>query len=485
MNSAPDHPNIVLVVMDTARAADVALGSERTPMPWLSSFAESGTRFTSTVANAPWTLPSHATLFSGEHPSVHGAHAARKRFDHEPTLPGLLGDAGYHTVGVSNNTWISGEFGFDRGFDEFLATWQLFQDGVDFGDIAQTRTGTLDRIRGIAEKFRGNPVKNLANLVYGQFFRKRHDDGAARTNEIVARNLGEWLDGAPLFLFLNYLEPHLEYRPPDEFAGRWLPDDVSLGEARQVNQDAWAYVTGEIEMSDRDFEILRGLYRAELAYLDTKLAELHRLFVDTGAAEETVFVVTGDHGENIGDHGLMDHQYSVHETLLRVPLVISGTDIARGVVGEQTQLADIPPTLLQLAGADEPPELPGESLLEPAELSSDRSLISEYLAPQPPIGTLEERYDCRRHVDRFDRRIRTIRRNGWKYVRASDGSEHLYELDGAAPEATDRSGTEPERRSELASELDDWLGTVPGITDESVAMGEATRDRLEDLGYLQ
>lgn len=480
------NPNIVLIVMDTARADEATLTKDTLPMEFLSGVTTSGTVFTNARANAPWTLPSHGTLFSGQYPSVHGAHAGHKSFEYTPTLPAILSEAGYSTVGISNNTWISSEFGFDRGFDEFLATWQLFQDSVDFGDIAQTRTNTVDRLRGILEKFSGNPMKNLVNLIYGNFFRKRYDDGAQRTNNLLAKNLHSYLDDGPLFLFLNYLEPHLEYRPPEEVAREWLPDDVSYAESQRVNQDAWGYITGAEQMSERDFTILRALYRAELAYLDERIAELYGLFDQAGIVNETVFIVTGDHGENIGEHGLMDHQYSLHETLLRVPLVMFGGPAPKkGRVDTPVQLTDIPPTILEFAGIDVPDEWPGYILGSPNPIESERSIYSEYLAPQPAIETLQERYRCCSNVEEYDRRLRSVYRDGWKFIRGSDDKEWLFDVSSDPEECENLVSSEPMRRDELCALLEQWTDGLPSVEHDDVSMDTTTRERLEDLGYLQ
>lgn len=482
-----DQPNIVLVVMDTARAADVLGESGHSEvMPNLYSIASEGTIFTNASANAPWTLPSHGTLFSGQHPSIHGAHAAQKRFKYGPTLANSLKDEGYHTVAFSNNTWISGEFGFDRGFDEFVTTWQFFQDAVDFGDVAQTRNGLLDQLWGVLGKFRGNPAKNLANLLYGRFLRRRNDDGAKRTNELIADRLPEWLDGNPLFLFVNYLEPHLDYRPPEKFASQWLPDDTTFEEANRVSQDAWGYICGDLTLTDRDFAILRGLYHAELAYLDERISELHNLFMDAGVADETIFVITSDHGENIGDHGLMDHQYSLHETLLKVPLVAFGPGFPGGArVNKSVQLADIMPTLLDIADAPLPEDLPGCSLAAPEDIPADRPLFAEYLAPQPPIETLKQRYECGRDVGRHDRQLRAVYRDGWKYIRGSDGAEWLFDLEDGDHESQDLAEEMPEKRASLWRLLDDWVEELPPIEQEAAEISRSTEERLEDLGYLQ
>lgn len=476
--------NIVLIVMDTARADAVDLHSDQTPMPRLAEFAQKGTSFSQAHANAPWTLPSHGTIFSGQYPSRHQAHADRKQFDYEPTLAQLLGREGYRSVAVSNNTWISREFGFDRGFDEFYTSWQLFQNGVDFGDVARTESGTIDKFCGILRKFEGNPVKNIANLVYGQFFRKRNDDGASRTNQIVAKNIDEWTTDKPLFLFINYLEPHLEYHPPDSFSEQYLPAGVTPTEASRVNQDAWGYITGEVKMTERDFEILRGLYRAEIAYLDKRIAELRRLFDEQGVLDETTFIITGDHGENIGEHGLMDHQYSLHQTLLNVPLTMVGSSVPGGeLVQKPVGLVDLVPTVLDIAGASTGDDLPGYSLTKPESIPNNRTLFAEYLAPQPAIETLRERYNCKSKVNRYDRRLRAVIQGHWKYVRGSDGSEWLFNLEKG--ETKNFVEKEPTQYDELVETLDDWVAGLPETANEDIPMSGSTEQRLEDLGYLQ
>jgi len=476
--------------MDTARSSDtwpLVEGEGANGRDGLAQLANHGTVYTAATANAPWTVPSHGTLFSGVHPSIHGAHAGHKSFEHDPTLAGLLREAGYRTLAVSNNTWISDEFGYGRGFEEFVATWQLFQDGVDFGQVARTETGVLDKLRGVARNFSGNPIKNLANLVYGQFFRKREDDGAARTNEILADRIPALAAREdPFFLFVNYLEPHLQYRPPADLAREYLPEGITFEQAMDINQDAWAYITGDTEMSDRDFEILHALYRAELDYLDGRIADLLDLFTDAGVREDTVFVIVGDHGENIGDHGLMDHQYSLHETLLNVPVIASGPGFDNGrTVDTPVQLLDVFPTLLDVAGVDlEVDDVPGTSLYEVDKISGDRPVFAEYVAPQPSISTLEDRYDCRTDISGFNRRLWSVKRDGLKLIRGSDGSSWCFDLKADPDERSDISEEYPDIRDRLSEVLDEWVETLPEVRDEEVAMDDDTRDRLEDLGYL-
>ena len=486
--------NVALIVLDTARA-DVLqryVETNEAEQSALAQLADDGTAFDNAFASAPWTLPSHASLFTGTTPSKHGAHAGHKRLRSESrTLAEAFSAADYETVAVSNNTWISEEFGFARGFETFVKTWQYVQADTDLGEIARTEEGA-DKLRAVARRlFDGNPLANVANAVYGQFLRNRGDDGAKRTNEW----LSAWLDGRdddrPFFLFVNYLEPHLEYRPPEEYAERFLPEGVSYDEAMDVPQDAWGYIAGTVDMSEQEFEILRALYRAEIAYLDERIGELRRHLEDAGEWEDTVFVVTADHGENIGDHGLMDHQYALYETLLHVPLLVHGGPFTGGeTVDDLVQLTDLAPTLLDIAGIDAPEfgaQAQGRSFHPDAVVTPREFAIAEYLAPQPSMEALEKRVGTLQgEVRRFDRSLRSIRDEEWKLIRGSDGSTELYRVADDSDERVDLASDHPAQVERLGSALNDWLGSFEHAdTAGEVDMSDDTKQRLENLGYLQ
>ncbi|GAA0471498.1 sulfatase [Halococcus dombrowskii] len=484
------RPNVVLVVMDTARACETV--HERYDfLPELDRLAQTGTEYTETIASAPWTLPSHASLFTGTYPSKHGAHAGHKHLDKGlPTLAEAFQDGGYETVAVSNNTWISEEFGFARGFDTLYKTWQYVQTDIDLGEIARTEQG-MEMMRALATRLaEGNPVINVANAIYGQFFRKRTDDGAKRTNEWIREWLADRNDDEPFFCFVNYLEPHLEYRPPEPIVERFLPEGVSYEEAMAVPQDAWGYIAGTVDLTDRQLDILRALYRAELAYLDRRLGELRRHLEAAGKFDDTVFVVTGDHGENIGDHGLMDHQYSLYETLLHVPLIVHGPGFETGQVDDLVQLTDLAPTLLDAADIDAPTlrdASQGQSFHPEVETSSREYAIAEYMAPQPSMDALRERVGTLTDdVERFDRSLRAIRTDDEKLIRGSDGTQKFYELQTDPEEVTNLATERSERVDTLETTLDEWLDTFEHAdTSGEVSMTDATEARLEDLGYIQ
>lgn len=480
------QPNIVVLVMDTARAREITPETA----PNTTELASNGVRFSNAFSAAPWTLPSHASLFTGAPPSKHGAHADHKQLkDTLTTLPEVLQNQGYETVAVSNNTWISEEFGFDRGFETFYKTWQYVQSSTDLGRIARQEEGFAKVTEVTKALFDGNPVTNLANAIYGQFFRKTKDDGAARTNAWITEWLADRDDARPFFLFVNYLEPHLEYRPPKAHAEEHLPKDVTYEEAMDVPQDAWGYIADEVELTYNDLEILCALYRAEIAYLDEKITEVIDLLKQQDEWEDTLFVLTSDHGENIGEHDLMDHQYALYDTLLHVPLYVHGGPFENDRTDDLVQLLDIPPTILDILDVDAAEareQFQGISFHPDAEETREYA-VAEYISPQPSMDALERRVgDLPRHVHTYDRSLQAIRTDRYKYIRGSDGSRELYDLEGDPEETTDIANGCEDIVSNLDSKLDEWLDSFASANHtDSVKMNDDTKARLEDLGYLQ
>jgi len=475
--------NIILIIMDTVQHNSIS-------GPFSTEFTTNGSSFTSLYSNAPWTLPSHASLFTGTTPSKHGAHAGHKHLDNTlTTLPEILHTHDYETVAVSNNTWISEEFGFDQGFETFYKTWQYVQSDTDLGRIARQEEG-LDKLTEATKAlFDGNPITNLTNAIYGQFFRKTQDDGAARTNEWIEDWLTTRSDSRPFFLFVNYLEPHLEYRPPKEHAEAHLPDGVTYEEAMEVPQDAWGYIADTVELTDDDFEILRALYRAEIAYLEEKIEEIVDLLKAEGEWEDTLFIVTSDHGENIGEHGLMDHQYALYDTLLHVPLFVHGGPFEDDEIDDLVQLVDLPPTILDVLDIDVPDareQFQGISFHPDADETREYA-VAEYMAPQPSMDALEKRVgDLPDPVHTYDRSLRAIRTDQYKYIRGSDGTTELYDIQSDPGETNDLSDTHEAVVADLDTTLEEWLDSFEQADPAgATTMSADAKARLEDLGYLQ
>ncbi|RDI72052.1 sulfatase [Halopelagius longus] len=481
-------PNVVLAVLDTVRGRDTVPASS-SPMPTLAHLAASGTEFANAFSAAPWTLPSHASMFTGTYPSRHGAHGGHTYLgDSLRTLAAAFRDAGYETVGVSNNTWVTAEFGFDRGFETLRKGWQYIQSETDLGTVTRAEH-PMAKLRAAGDRlFEGNPLVNAANLVYDEL---APGDGAKRTTAW----LESWLrrrEESPFFLFLNFIEPHAEYRPPREYAEPYLPSGTTYEEAMSLRQDPRAYDVGEYSLTDREFDALEALYRGSLAYLDAQLARIRETLAAAGEWEDTVFVAVGDHGENVGDHGFFGHQYNLRDTLLHVPLVFRGGPFdGGGRRDELVQTLDLAPTLLDAAGVEDPElrrQSQGRSLHPDAEASPRRAVFAEYLAPQPSPESLRERFgEIPDRIRAFDRSLRAIRTREEKYVRGSDGSERYRRVGGAgdASAARNRAAENRERTRLLSDRLDQWLDSFEHAeAGGEVSMTDSTRERLSDLGYL-
>ncbi len=482
------QPNVVLVVMDTTRADD---GFDSAVAPTLADIGTAGARATEAIAAAPWTLPSHASMLTGTYPSKHGAHAGHELLDDSLSLlPELFQEAGYDTVCVSNNTWLSIESGFDRGFDSFQQMWQLVQSSTALGELVDVTEER--RFKAVARKIiDGNPVANVANVLYRHLVRDRSDKGGERTTEWINQWLEDREDDNPFFLFTNYLEPHLEYRPPKRRADQFLPNTHTYEEAVEIPQEPWEYAAGNLELGDADFRALRGLYRAEIAYLDEQLAELKRALIKSGEWENTVLIVTADHGENIGHHGLMDHQYCLYDSLVHVPLVVQGGQFDDyGEITDLVSLTDIAPTLLDVAGIEAPKareSFQGRSFHPDSDDSSHEFVISEYMAPQPSMDALERHVeDLPSEIYEFDRSLRSIRTTEHKLVRGSDGTTELYDLVNDPGETTNVSGERPALVEQLSGKLDEWIHAFDQAeTDGDVLIEGNRKKQLENLGYIQ
>ena len=483
-------PNVLLIVMDTARAKTVYDHPE--VMPNVHEIAQEGTTFTNAFSTAPWTLPSHASMFTGRYTSGHGTHARSTRFDPEyPPLARRLDDAGYRTAAFSNNTWIAPEFGFGQGFDQFSTWLKVVDGGVDLEEIARGKDGLVEQGLAVGKSlFRRDGHRTFLNAVYAKFLKERYDSGARLNNWKIRRWLTEHGDGEePFFVFANYLEPHLDYDPPGEFRTRFLPADVDRADLDGVNQDPWAYICDQVSMDRTDFEALRALYRGELNYLDYRLGNLYDHLDESGLLEETLIVIVGDHGENIGEHGLMDHQYCLYDTLLRVPLLVRYPEAFPP--GERfdglVEVRDLFPTILQAADQSvTDPAASDESLQQALDDGGREYVFGEYAAPRPSMEALEERVgDVPPEVREYDRALRSIRSEEWKLIQASSGETELYDVAADRDETNDVSDEAPDTVASLSGTLERKLDTFELGADDETTMSQSTRERLEELGYLQ
>lgn len=347
----------------------------------------------------------------------------------------MLAQHGYRTIAFCTKRDVSPVTGMDRGFKQFnpLSKKRLWSNV----------TGKLDK--GVARMM--GTRDNGLNLAVNQL------------KTMLPRLNAQ---GEPFFIFLSTVEAHIPYRPPKKYT-HFVPSDIPPQRVSNVNMDRWKYMAGEVSMDSEDFEILCALYDGGIAYTDAQLAVLFSTLQELGMLEDMLIIITGDHGENLGEHGLMAHGYCLYDTVIHVPLLIhypQGTT-APGRVTAQVQSVDVLPTILTLLGEDPwslHPQLQGNNLL-----SSRRSPYTVAEQANPDLEIFRSRFPDT-DVSHYDRYLRMIRTDGHKFIWGSDGKHELYDLKTDSGETKNLIETQPDTATALHQTLDDWLATNKGWT---------------------
>lgn len=455
---AGTHPDVLLVVLDTTRADRVpAPSGSKAPTPALARLAAEGTRFTNAFATSSWTVPTHASLFTGLTPQAHGCDWESPYLPPQATtIAERLGAAGYRTLGFSANPWVAPEFGFDRGFERF--------ETVD----SSRRPLAPWSVRFLPWVY--------ARVEPAWLF---DDDGGFALASDASRALAA-PDGRPTFVFVNLLESHIPYHAPAPFVRSLLDSGWDRRELAAIDQSPLRGLAPGSAPSGRELDGLRGLYDAAVAYDDHLVGRLVETLRATGRLDRTAIVVVGDHGENLGDHPPLDHQLGVWDSLLHVPLIVRlpGTVPAGRVDDRLISGVDVAPAIAALAGLSDAAE-PGPILGGPPREVA-------VFAYARPIGTLDAIRD-RLHLDPspWDRRWSGVRTARLKYEESSSGGRAAYDTEVDPLERTNllvRGTAAPPEVEALATRLRGLAGApprraAPTITDE-------TRRKLRSLGYL-
>jgi arylsulfatase A-like enzyme len=455
------RPSVILIVLDCGRADHLSCyGYERQTTPFIDRLAAEGVRFTHMITTAPWTLPAHASLFTGLYKSSHGATDEHRRLEEgRPTLAETLRAAGWATGGFCANPWVV-ETGLTRGFDYFF--------------------DHRPRVRRLARAY-------FARQQLGDLLLRRRDSGGRRTNLAFARWLGSVPAEKPFFAFVHFNEPHLPYRPPPPYHRQFM-NGTSPARARGVNQDCNRFIAGEVAMDAEDFRILTALYDGELRYADTLIAQLMDVLGHLGRREDTILLITADHGENLGDHGLMSHKFVLFDTLLRIPLILHGPALLpTGIVSDAlVQSTDVFPTVTRLLDVPTP-TVEGVPLAGPKGLLPVERAFTVSEKFRPNLRVFRERYP-RFSADQHDVRKRALRTRTHKYIWHSDGRELLYDLTLDPGETRDLAASEPGIARTLRQQLEGWM-TTHGERDLANApepeFEDEVKRRLADLGYIE
>lgn len=464
------RPNVVLIVLDSVRAANCsAYGYSRQTTPQLDRLAAEGTLYEQAISVGSWTLPVHASIFTGRYPINHGLTLSRHALrPGTATLASRLRAAGYRTGSFSNNAYISEATGLVQGFDHVDDIWRTTNPrGIGLPKLSKRiaefeRRGPL--LRPAVALLRS--ARRLRAVL--RAWRSRKDSGAAFTNQRVMGWIADDAAGSqPFFAFVNYMETHEPYLPPYPYNRRFMPSRYSPFRVARASGRRDEILTAAAGQRRQDLEILEALYDGTLRYADEIVGRLADAIRAQGLLDNTVFIVTSDHGDSFGEHGHLGHRLTLYDELLRVPLVIRypGRFQAGARVREQVQLGDLYPLVLELAGVD--PDGDFVSLLTPA---ADRTALAENTGPKS-INGLESK---------------AVRRNAHKFIWRSDERHELYDLSGDPGERSNLIESQPQIARQLHDHLDEILREM---RDGDVRTGEAryddeTLERLRALGYV-
>jgi len=475
------RPNVVLVVLDTVRRDHLSLyGYERKTSPKLDLLAEESRVYDNAHSTSNWTAASHASLFTGYYPIAHGVSHSYPALDLPiPTLAEILLQYGYETHAVVSNAVLRGSSGFARGFEEYDEPWV-----PHFRELARTqglsreeqlrlwsRMGTLDR----------NGMESVE----------------------------QWLDARsserPFFLFLNLIGAHSPYLSAGPFQNTF---DSSIQRTPELEDLLWrfgkspkwyaTYYLGREDISPDDLDFVMRSYDAELLYVDHQLGTLMRLLKDRDLWQDTLVIVTADHGEAFGENEIIGHDFVLHDVLTRIPLVIRYPDrFAPGTRdASPVQIHDLFATILEIAGVDLGRHPSQGISLASGEVASDRPILSEVARNAEISGrmaTLASDDDERRRAAFYDRASRSILCGDFKFIESTNGEHELYQR-SSDPGETRNLYRDPEyaRQVEscsktLAGLMQQHLADRPERSEEVGApeLEPIERSALRALGYIE
>lgn len=374
-------PNVLLIILDTVRADHLSLyGYTRQTSPNLDRWAQRGTVFENAWSTTSWTLPTHASILTGRPAYEHGVEHGAKLDSRYPVLPEFLQAQGYVTGAfIANDIWLNPEYGFDRGFLHF----EVY---TIFSLAARTALGRkIDTLLTNNLKLR-TPIRKSAAKINSEFL--------------------DWLHrypNRPFFAFLNYFDVHDPYLPPPSYRSKFNdqpPEDSSRQDTR--------------------FRHLINEYDSLIAYLDHHLGLLFAELDRRGLTENTIVLVTSDHGESLGDHNQKQHGSTLYRELLGVPLILvaPGRVSSARRVESPVSVQHIPATVVHLLGLAGDSPFPGPSMTQ--ALSGNAIHSNELLE----IPLLAELNGLKREP-----KMKSLITSTWQYIwNAPDGKEELYNL---------------------------------------------------------
>jgi arylsulfatase A-like enzyme len=465
-------PNVIWISLESVRADATSLHRTAcSPTPNLARIAaqDSGQRFGNCFAHAHWTPASTTSILTGVYPSSHGVGYADVESvttvpDGVATVPELLADEGYRTALFGGNTFVSEATGLDRGFDTCRRT-----SATDMF----TRRGLEALGRHIADhRYTGFATSTNVD---------GHKDSLREWHQYL--DLRRWVSrqrgsDRPFFAYVHLNNSHSPFRPPPSVlsrvvAGSEITPEAALTSAAEFDDSLSELMANRTTLDPDQRQAVVAAYEAEVRYDDYFIG---KIFECVQAGDDTILVVTGDHGELFGEGGAYGHNMILHDKLLHVPLVVYGLDLEESSTDGLVQHIDIMQTILAQIGAD-------VSQFQGYDLRADRR---GFVIAQR--GSVAHRIEKFREInsafepDLFhETELDCIRSREWKYQR-SDDREELFRLPDEQTDVSERFG---EKTRELRRALRDRLPVVEYDSAERAEFNEAMKDRLRDMGYIE
>ena len=416
--------NVLLIVLDTVRARNLSVyGYVRPTTPQLERFGQSGVLFERAISTAPWTLTSHASMFTGRFPYELSADWLTALDATYPTLAEVFSEHGYLTGGfVANAGYVSYEHGLDRGFSHYedypISPGQIVVSCSLGRYITDSRR--LRRLIGY-QQILGRKTASQVNSAFLDWLSRR--------------------PGRPFFAFLNYFDAHIPYLPPSPFDRKF-----GIHNANEIN-----YAHGHIEpgesnpgahkdtVSPQQIQAMIDGYDESIAYIDYHLGLLFKEMERRGLLKNTLIIITSDHGEEFGEHNIFDHGNSLYLRSVHVPLLMSfPSRIPAGKrFSEPVSLRELPATVIDLLRLEGRTNFPGSSLARYWQQSrgpgsSSEVILSEVSRAKNVPPSLP--------VSRGD--MQAVIKNGFRYIKNADGEEELYDFENDPLEKHNLIGSE-------------------------------------------
>ncbi|VTT88167.1 Choline-sulfatase [Halorubrum sp. DM2] len=483
----PNPPNVVVIVCDTLRPDMLSSYGGSVNTPGFDKIAANGTLFEQAYAAGPGSSISHGALFTGKYPSESGIVGQVKIPPEEGTVAEYFRKVGYETFGIPGPSRIGSDWGYDKGFDTYLEKWR---------DIPSSLT--LEDIR----KAISDPT--LVEPMPSHFYRMAKQGNDKYTGYLVdtfMRKLSKDVD-EPFFAFANFPFVHAPYDPPRPYKEQatpelrrpsfgalellpWTEEKLDREDVRQHRLEAIQDGTGDAKffadsswLTDEEVQVLRDWYRASIKYLDTHIERIWEWLERTGQIENTVFAIMSDHGEYLGEHGLLKHMYFHFKEALHVPLIITGPSVPEGERrSDYVSLVDVFDTLCHLAGIERPESVTGHSVFD----GSHRDAVFAENGIRSLPNFYQEQLGPDR-LDEFKRGRKSIRTKDFLFTQDSAGEYSLFKLPDEEL-VNDPSGElVNDLRERLFEELGSEFTHDEGYGDN---LDQSVTENLRELGYIE